>query len=645
MVTGTVFWKTWGNVWKLKLAESDASSSVELPYGRLCERGKRNTLGREGTHNSRDNRASRHPRSRSAKPLRCLASFPEEINMSGFEVAGIVLAVIPVFVEAGKCSASTASLLKNAAGSSTRDKKLQEFYDEFYWETYEMEKQMDQIVSNLPYLSEERKMEILSNREVQPCVQSWATDSDLAQALRAFFASENDLTIFIDTMNKVVRLFYQLVEDETVKLSKSDLDFAKISQKMKDFQAKKSHPSGFWDRVKFLRREKRRDICIANLRTWRSRLERIINYATRKAEKQSSHRHHPQRDWTVDSQASSLYNFRSLARRMFKALSRYWACSCGIPHQARLSLAACVKAMPKLKQTEIDFGFLVQSQGPWHEMMVLMKDISTMPAQTCAELGQICAAIEAICGQSAQYCLRVMVENPEDDVPQRVFQLTPTPRKFITNLIPVSFKELLLTTQQPQGLLIKRRLALTLAYSILQFHESAFLSSQWSEDQIYFFFSAGQAINYRQPYLDSPLGEAQFVATSAEGAATNPGIFHPNIGILRLGILLIEVHTWTPIEKFRVSSDTKDGKITPNADYAAALRVLDVSLGDCFPTYKSAIRACLDVDWVPAGSRVSLEDPATLNGLYRNVILPIQEEIEWGEKMAKKHGNSERLVR
>lgn len=143
--------------------------------------------------------------------------------MSGFEIAGIVLAVLPLFVEAGKFSASAASLLKNAAGKSVRDRKLHEFYDEFYWETYEMHKQMEQIVSSLPDLTEERKMQILNDREVQSCVDGWAADSDLARALQAFFASDSDLAVFLETMDKVLRLFYQLIEDETVKISKSDL--------------------------------------------------------------------------------------------------------------------------------------------------------------------------------------------------------------------------------------------------------------------------------------------------------------------------------------------------------------------------------------------------------------------------------------
>ncbi len=165
---------------------------------------------------------------------------------------------------------------------------------------------------------------------------------------------------------------------------------------------------------------------------------------------------------------------------------------------------------------------------------------------------------------------------------------------------------------------------------------------EWSEDRIYFFVSDGQAVNFRQPYLDSPFdGGPSPTGTQGkgEGAAGANVVFHRNVGILRLGILLIEVHTWKPIERFRDGGDVgEDGRATANADFTTALRVLDLELGDCHPTYKSAVRACLDVDWVPAGSRVSLEDETTCGGLYKNVIVPIREEIEWGEKAATKYG-------
>jgi hypothetical protein len=68
--------------------------------------------------------------------------------MSGFEVAGIVLAVLPLFVEAGKSSHAAAA--HGAASPAMRDEKLLGFYEEFWWETWELQKQVEKVVMGLP---------------------------------------------------------------------------------------------------------------------------------------------------------------------------------------------------------------------------------------------------------------------------------------------------------------------------------------------------------------------------------------------------------------------------------------------------------------------------------------------------------------
>lgn len=59
--------------------------------------------------------------------------------MSGFEVAGIVLAVLPLFVEIGR-----------ALDKVPRDQELKEFYEEFWWQTYELRKRIETVVKRLP---------------------------------------------------------------------------------------------------------------------------------------------------------------------------------------------------------------------------------------------------------------------------------------------------------------------------------------------------------------------------------------------------------------------------------------------------------------------------------------------------------------
>lgn len=138
--------------------------------------------------------------------------------MSGFEIAGVVLTVLPLFTEAGKAYTEDASAMQKAASRSARDKALHDFYQEFWWNTAVLRWQMERIVQGLPSLSEERKQEVIDGLDLENLDKA----VDVAEALRAFFASEKDHEVFQHVMGNVLKLFARLVKDETVYLSKSD---------------------------------------------------------------------------------------------------------------------------------------------------------------------------------------------------------------------------------------------------------------------------------------------------------------------------------------------------------------------------------------------------------------------------------------
>ena len=140
-------------------------------------------------------------------------------------------------------------------------------------------------------------------------------------------------------------------------------------------------------------------------------------------------------------------------------------------------------------------------------------------------------------------------------------------------------------------------------------------------------------MNYEQPYLKTAMDQIR-----ANKEPENLNLFHPNSGILKLAILLIELHFWKPIETFREERHLKDGKPTVNTDLLVAKDLLDKSLSGCFDTYSGAVEACMNHPWVLAGSVVSLEDSNTWNGMFNDVILPLRKEIEWGQMAAKSFG-------
>lgn len=164
-----------------------------------------------------------------------------------------------------------------------------------------------------------------------------------------------------------------------------------------------------------------------------------------------------------------------------------------------------------------------------------------------------------------------------------------------------------------------------LAYSLFQLHESPWLSNQWDKGKIFFFHISLNGVDFQRPYL-----KVSFDNMPSSGERPDLSRFHPNLGILKLGILLIEVHKWRSIESFRVDTDLRDGNPTPNTDEGVATRVL-ASLDDCYQTYQAAIRACLEIPWVSAGSRVSLDDHDTWRGVYGDVIKNLEFELKFAE--------------
>lgn len=138
--------------------------------------------------------------------------------MSGFEVAGIVFGVLPLFIEIGKAYSQHPAAFHKAASRNLRDDKLQAFYCEFWWETYELRQHIEMIVTELPGLTRSKKQEVINSRDLD----NWDKSLDIAQALKDYFASWDDYLTFQSVMTKILELLARLVRDETVHLSKSD---------------------------------------------------------------------------------------------------------------------------------------------------------------------------------------------------------------------------------------------------------------------------------------------------------------------------------------------------------------------------------------------------------------------------------------
>lgn len=134
---------------------------------------------------------------------------------------------------------------------------------------------------------------------------------------------------------------------------------------------------------------------------------------------------------------------------------------------------------------------------------------------------------------------------------------------------------------------------------------------------IIFFFAWGQT----GPAAAVPLDPFRW--TLAGGFETNMNKFYQNPSLSSLDILLIAIDLEKPIKTNRTTTDN----VNLNTDWITVHNIVKF-IDQCSEQYKKAIRACLDISWMPAGQNVTLEDSKIRHDLYINVINPLESKLD-----------------
>lgn len=149
-------------------------------------------------------------------------------------------------------------------------------------------------------------------------------------------------------------------------------------------------------------------------------------------------------------------------------------------------------------------------------------------------------------------------------------------------------------------------------------YDSPWVGKGWGKEELFFFYKPDSEPHFQRPFLST-----RFELPAKEIGQAGSSAFHPNSNIPALGILLIEIFNEKPIESWRTPKEravvTK--KTSANTDLCVAKKMDDTP-------HRSAIEACLDVDWLPEGRKVVLDDADTRAGLFARVIDPIEKDIE-----------------
>lgn len=134
------------------------------------------------------------------------------------ETLGLVLAVLPLFIEGAKQYSKGVDTITKVVSRTLRDKRLLEFYKDFWWELFVLNVNVRKVVNSLPDLSDERKADI----EIEGGISDWHNSSDIVRAVREYFGTEERYNAFLVVMDQIVQLLSQLVKDSTIQISKRE---------------------------------------------------------------------------------------------------------------------------------------------------------------------------------------------------------------------------------------------------------------------------------------------------------------------------------------------------------------------------------------------------------------------------------------
>lgn len=231
----------------------------------------------------------------------------------------------------------------------------------------------------------------------------------------------------------------------------------------------------------------------------------------------------------------------------------------------------------------------------------------------------ICSAIEAANNANKQIALAIdeakalwETDNPTGGTPPN-----PNPSLSLEALFPI------FTPFANKKWLIREKLILAIisAYSALQLHESPWLQSCLSSKQLFFSehgaqFSASVAAQagnaLGQPYIGSD-------AWSMPQNSPMTSQFHRNTSLLSLGIMLLELHL-----NRAVRSSNNDLSTLKLQAMDLLQHYDDYSMS---PYYYEAVRFCLFPKPDPSTRLIEFSDQAFREIYYRNVILPLEEEL------------------
>lgn len=130
------------------------------------------------------------------------------VMVTGVECAGLVLAVLPLFVEAGKAYSDGVETILNVSLRSRRVAELSDFYDEFYWAIGELSQYIKTISDSISDPTATTKPPSASQ------LGDWSKNAVVETKLRKYLRSETAFNKFTLTTKRIVQLLAQMLKEQ-----------------------------------------------------------------------------------------------------------------------------------------------------------------------------------------------------------------------------------------------------------------------------------------------------------------------------------------------------------------------------------------------------------------------------------------------
>jgi hypothetical protein len=172
------------------------------------------------------------------------------------------------------------------------------------------------------------------------------------------------------------------------------------------------------------------------------------------------------------------------------------------------------------------------------------------------------------------------------------------------------------------------KLAVTLASSVLQLHETPWLDQSWGKDSIFFVKRPGMTV-YDQPFVSQHFSQAVPIATT--GFPSSMSRIIRNQPLYALGVALIELWYGKTISELHQDHDGPQNTGIPQVDlmteWNSADRLVDELYNEAGGKYSDAVRRCIRCDFDSRAS--SLGDVRFQRDVYQGVVAQLKENYEF----------------